>query len=76
MARGTSNETNKIRPQALVEADQDRQRPNLPSPMGSTLRQTSMTYSYQFDAHVQAWWEEIIDKTEAESVAHVLGTYY
>ncbi len=35
-----------------------------------------MTYPYQFDSHMYAYWEDLIDRTEAESVAHVLGTYY
>lgn len=35
-----------------------------------------MTYPYQFDAHVLAYLDDLIDRTEAESVAHVLGTYY
>lgn len=33
-------------------------------------------YDYQFDQHVADYWNDLIDRTEAESVAHVLGTYY
>lgn len=33
-------------------------------------------YLYQFDSHVHAYLEEMVDRTEAASVAHVFGTYY
>lgn len=35
-----------------------------------------MTYPYQFNAHVIAYTNWIVDRTEAASVAHVFGTYF
>lgn len=34
-----------------------------------------MNYYYQFNAHVHAYWDDLISRTEADSVAHVFGTY-
>ncbi len=43
---------------------------------GNTGEAGAMNYGYQFNEHVWAYWAEIIDRTEANSLAHVFGTYY
>lgn len=37
---------------------------------------SAMDYTHQFNAHVLAYLDDLISRTEAASVAHVFGTYY
>lgn len=36
----------------------------------------TVIYDYQFDAHIRAYYDDLINRTEAASVAHVFGTYF